>query len=75
MTIKRRIEHLESKHISSDLGYVIISFNNETDDEAKQRYCAETGIEMNELEAREDNYLIIRLVPLEKSGCIKVWTG
>ena len=52
MAIKHRIERLENKHLPSIRRvYVIISKYGETRDVAKQRYCAEKGIAIEELEA------------------------
>ena len=62
MALKHRIKRLESKHAQSNQPrYVILSSGDETEDEAKQRYCAENEVSMNEL---EESYFLIRLVPL-----------
>jgi hypothetical protein len=66
MALKHRIKRLESKHATSNQPrYVILSSDDETEDEAKQRYCAENDISMNEL---EESYFLIRLVPLSSES-------
>jgi hypothetical protein len=66
MSLKHRIKRLESKHAQSNQPrYVILSSDDETEDEAKQRYCAENDISMDEL---EDSYFLIRLVPLSSGS-------
>jgi hypothetical protein len=66
MALKHRIKRLESKHAPSNQPhYVILSAYYETDEDAKQRYCAENKINMNEL---KESYLLIKLVPLTKTG-------
>ena len=68
MTIKRRIERLENKHLSNHPRYAFLLGDGETEEEAKQRYCAENEVSMNEL---EEACLIIRLVALTASGDVK----
>jgi hypothetical protein len=66
MALKHRIKRLESKHGPSNQPcYVILSSDDETEDEAKQRYCAENDISMNEL---EESYFLIRLMPLSSES-------
>jgi hypothetical protein len=61
MALKHRIKRLESKQAPSNQPrYVILSSDDEPEDEVKQRYCAENDISMNEL---EESYVLIRLVP------------
>jgi hypothetical protein len=66
MALKHRIKRLESNHAQSNQPrYVILSSDDETEDEAKQRYCAENDISMNEL---EESYFLIRLMPLSSES-------
>jgi hypothetical protein len=66
MSLKHRIERLESNHAQSNQPrYVILSSDDEPEDEAKQRYCAENDISMNEL---EESYFLIRLMPLSSES-------
>ena len=66
MALKHRIKRLESKHAQSNQPrYVILSSDNEPEDEAKKRYCAENEVSMTELEA---SYFLIRLVPLSSGS-------
>ena len=66
MALKHRIKRLESKHAPSNQPrYVILSSDDETEDEAKQRYCAENEVSMSELEA---SFFLIRLVPFPETG-------
>jgi hypothetical protein len=61
MALKHRIKRLESKHApSNEPRYVILSTDDETEDEAKHKYCAENDISMNEL---EESYFLIKYVP------------
>ena len=45
--------------------YAILSSDDETEDEAKHKYCAENDISINEL---EELYVLIRLVPLSSGS-------
>jgi hypothetical protein len=66
MALKHRIERLESKHAPSNQPrHVILSPYYETDDEAKQKYCTENDISMNEL---EESCFLVKLVPLSAPG-------
>jgi hypothetical protein len=66
MALKHRIKRLENNHAQSNQPrYVILSSDDETEDEAKQRYCAENDISMNEL---EESYFLIRLMPLSSES-------
>jgi hypothetical protein len=69
VSIKHRIERLESKRAASNQPrYVILSTDDETEDEAKQRYCAENEVSMNEI---EESFMQIKLVPLTRAGNIE----
>ena len=69
MTIKHRIERLESRQLPANHPrYVILSVYGETEDEAKRRYCAEKEISMDEL---EEPGVIVNLVRLCKPGNTK----
>ena len=61
MTIKHRIERLESEHLPSKQRiYLIISKYGETRDEAKHRYCVERGIDAGVLEAPEASVMMVK---------------
>ena len=65
MALKHRIECLESKHAQSNQPrYVILSSDDEPEDEAKQRYCAENEVSMSEL---KESFMQIKLVPLTRT--------
>ena len=66
MAIKHRIERLENKHLPSIRRvYVIVSKYGESRDEAKQRFCAEKGISIEEMKAPG---AIIWMVRFRKPG-------
>ena len=66
MPIKHRIERLENKHLQSKQRiYVIVSKYGETRAEAKQRYCTEKGIPIENLKAPET---MIRMVRFRNPG-------
>ncbi len=51
MTIKHRIERLEKEHIPTDLSTHLINCEyGESKEHAKQRYCDENGMTIEELE-------------------------
>ena len=63
MAIKHRIEHLENKHLPSiRRAYVIVSKYGESRDEAKQGYCAEKGVSIQDLNAAGTMVKIVRFV-------------
>jgi hypothetical protein len=70
VALKHRIKRLESKHApSNEPRYVILSTDDATEDEAKQRYCAENDISMNEL---EESCLLIKFVPRSSGSAKKI---
>ena len=63
MAIKHRIEHLENKRPpSNQRAYVIVSKYGESRDEAKQRYCAEKGVFIQDLKAAGTMVRMVRFV-------------
>ena len=63
MAIKYRIERLENKHLPSIRQvHVIVSKYGESRDEAKQRYCAEKGVSIQDLKAPGTMVKIVRFV-------------
>lgn len=66
MALRHRIENLEFKEMPSlKRIYVIVSKYGETGDEAKQRYCAEKDITVEELDNSASMVGIIRFVKPE----------
>ena len=66
MALRHRIENLEFKEISSlKRIYVIVPIFDETVDEAKQRYCVEKEITVEELDNSASMIGIVRLVKPE----------
>ena len=63
MTIKHRIERMENKRQpSNQRAYVIVSKYGESKDEAKQKYCAEKGVPIQDLKAPGTMVKIVRFV-------------
>jgi hypothetical protein len=61
MTIKHRIDRLENDHLPSKQRiYLIVSKYDETGEEAKQQYCAKTGISTGELKAPDSRVMMVR---------------
>ena len=66
MTLRHRIVNLECKEMRSQKCIVaIVPIYNETVDEAKQRYCAEKEITLEELDNSASIIGIVRLVKPE----------
>ena len=66
MAIKHRIEHLENKRPpSKQRAYVIVSKCGESKDEAEQKYCAEKGVFIQDLNAAG---AMVRMVRFVKPG-------
>ena len=66
MALRHRIENLECKEMRSQKHIVVIlPIYDETVDEAKQRYCAENGITVEELDNSASIIGIVKLVKTE----------
>ena len=67
MRLDNRITKLENAISPKQFRHVILSTAQEqTEQEVIVQYCAENGLDTDELK-NKDEYLIIRLVPLERN--------
>ncbi len=68
MTIKRRIENLEKTKVLKQQGPVLFIADGRTDQEHIEQYCAEKGLDIEKFKNEDyGEYMIIKLVPLEKN--------
>ena len=67
MRLDSRITKLESAIVPKQFRHVILSTaQDQTEQEVIVQYCAENGLDTDDFK-NKDEYLIIRLVPLERN--------
>ena len=68
MKLDSRITKLENAMAPDQIRHVILSTaQDQTEQEIIAQYCAENGLDTDDLKS-EDDYMIIQLVPLERDS-------